>query len=48
MSQVLSTDAVAAHKTKDDLWIIIDEDVYDLTTFQNEHPGGQKSKRRLI
>ena len=39
MSQTFSASAVAAHKKADDLWIIVDEDVYDLTKFQTEHPG---------
>lgn len=39
MSKTFSKDAVAAHKKPDDLWIIVDEDVYDLTQFQAEHPG---------
>ena len=39
MSKTLSADDDAAHKSKDDLWIIVDDDVYDLTKFQNEHPG---------
>ena len=44
MSQRFSVADVAAHKTADDLWIIVDEDVYDLTSFADEHPGGKKSK----
>lgn len=24
--------------------VIVDDDAYDLTKFQEEHPGGQKSK----
>ncbi|KAL9116718.1 MAG: hypothetical protein Q9187_006753, partial [Circinaria calcarea] len=39
MSKVFSQSDVAAHKKPDDLWIIVDEDVYDLTQFQTEHPG---------
>ena len=39
MSKTLSKDDVSSHKTKDDLWIIVDDDVYDLTKFQDEHPG---------
>lgn len=39
MSQTLTKEAVAAHKKPDDLWIIVDDDVYDLTKFQTEHPG---------
>lgn len=39
MSKTFSQGDVAAHKTTDNLWIIVDEDVYDLTKFQDEHPG---------
>ncbi|QSS64532.1 hypothetical protein I7I51_01600 [Histoplasma capsulatum] len=45
MSGGFSADAVSAHNTPDNLWIIIDEDVYDLTKFQDEHPGGKKTSR---
>ena len=45
MSRTYSASDVAAHKKPDDLWIIVDDDVYDLTKFQEEHPGGKKSKR---
>lgn len=31
---------VAAHSTRDDAWIIIDERVYDVTRFIDKHPGG--------
>ena len=44
MSQRFSTADVASHNKADNLWIIVDEDVYDLTKFQNEHPGGKKSE----
>lgn len=43
MSQRFSAADVASHKTASDLYIIVDEDVYDLTKFQDEHPGGKKS-----
>ena len=39
MSKIFSQVDVAEHKKADDLWIIVDEDVYDLTKFQTEHPG---------
>ena len=39
MSKTFSQGDVAAHKKPDDLWVIVDEDVYDLTKFQTEHPG---------
>jgi cytochrome b involved in lipid metabolism len=44
MAQRFSKDDVAKHKTADDLYIVVDEDVYDLTKFADEHPGGKKSK----
>ncbi|KAF6227035.1 hypothetical protein HO133_008476 [Letharia lupina] len=47
MSKIFSKDEVASHKTKDDLWVIVDDDAYDLTKFQEEHPGGQKILQRV-
>ncbi|KAK2752612.1 hypothetical protein FQN55_006725 [Onygenales sp. PD_40] len=47
MSGVYSKDAVAGHNKPDSLWIIVDEDVYDLTKFQDEHPGGKKILQRV-
>lgn len=44
MSKRFSAADVASHKTANDLYIIVDEDVYDLTNFQEEHPGGKKSE----
>ena len=44
MSKSFSTSDVASHNKTDNLWIIVDQDVYDLTKFQEEHPGGKKSK----
>ena len=43
MSQRFSTADVASHNKADNLWLVIDEDVYDVTKFQDEHPGGKKS-----
>ena len=46
MSGSFAASDVASHNKPDNLWIIVDEDVYDLTTFQEEHPGGKKSKQQ--
>ena len=43
MSQSFTSGEVASHNKPDNLYIIVDEDVYDLTKFQEEHPGGKKS-----
>ena len=44
MSKTFSTADVGNHNKPTDLYIIVDEDVYDLTKFADEHPGGKKSK----
>ncbi|KAJ5965677.1 acyl-CoA dehydrogenase [Penicillium waksmanii] len=33
---------VASHNKSDDLWVIIDDKVFDLTNYMHEHPGGKK------
>ncbi|KAJ0122375.1 hypothetical protein J7T55_002888 [Diaporthe amygdali] len=42
MSQMFTTDDVASHNTPDSMWVIIDQSVYDVTKFQEDHPGGKK------
>ena len=39
MGKTFTTSDVASHNKPDNLYIIVDEDVYDLTKFQDEHPG---------
>ncbi|KAI9511847.1 acyl-CoA dehydrogenase NM domain-like protein [Russula earlei] len=38
--QKLTRDDVTKHNKEDDLWVVIDSKVYDLTRFKNLHPGG--------
>ncbi|CAG9988726.1 unnamed protein product [Clonostachys byssicola] len=40
-------DEIAAHNTIADLWVVIDNDVYDMTEFQHKHPGGYKVMRAV-
>ena len=47
MSKSFSQADVASHNKPDNLYIIVDEDVYDLRKFQEEHPGGKKILQRV-
>ncbi|CZR60599.1 probable cytochrome b5 [Phialocephala subalpina] len=48
MSKQFSTSDVAEHKDADKgMYIIIDENVYDVTGFVDEHPGGAKILKRV-
>lgn len=38
---------VAKHNTKDDLWVAVDGQVYNLTDFQKRHPGGAPILQRV-
>eukprot|EP00440_Ansanella_granifera_P026671 gb/GFBE01028964.1/.p1 GENE.gb/GFBE01028964.1/~~gb/GFBE01028964.1/.p1 ORF type:complete len:527 (+),score=143.33 gb/GFBE01028964.1/:1-1581(+) len=38
--KMFTREEVAGHNKRDDLWIIIDDDVYDLSSFGQLHPGG--------
>jgi cytochrome b involved in lipid metabolism len=42
--KTLTAAQVAEHNKPDDLWIIIDNEVYDVSNFKDEHPGGVKGK----
>ncbi|KAF4637126.1 hypothetical protein G7Y89_g965 [Cudoniella acicularis] len=47
MSKTFTQADVASHNKPDNLYVTIDEDVYDLTQFQDEHPGGKKILTRV-
>jgi len=47
MSKSFTANDVASHNKPDNLYIIVDHDVYDLTKFQEEHPGGKKILQRV-
>lgn len=38
--QKLSLDEIKKHDKNDDLWLIVDERVFDVTSFATQHPGG--------
>ncbi|KIA75575.1 cytochrome b5 [Aspergillus ustus] len=42
MPKTFTTAEVASHKTKGDLYIVIHDKIYDVTSFVDEHPGGEE------
>lgn len=40
--KTFTKEQVAEHNKANDLWIIVNGKVFDLTKFVNEHPGGKK------
>ncbi|XP_019768728.1 cytochrome b5 isoform X2 [Dendroctonus ponderosae] len=42
MSKELSFEEIKQHNDRQSTWFVINNDVYDVTTFLNEHPGGEE------
>lgn len=42
-NQHISALEVSAHKAADDCWIVVDNQVWDISDFLSEHPGGPSS-----
>lgn len=40
--KVYTFDEVSTHDSVDDLWIVYDGKVYDVTKYVDEHPGGEE------
>merc|ERR1712039_139630 len=34
---------VAKHASETDCWVVVGEEVYDVTNFMGDHPGGKKA-----
>ena len=47
MSKTFSQSDVSSHNKPDSLFIVIDGDVYDVTKFQDDHPGGKKILQKV-
>jgi fatty acid desaturase 2 (delta-6 desaturase) len=35
-------DEIRSHNKKNDLWVVVEDNVYNLTGFRRIHPGGEK------
>ncbi|KAF5981650.1 CYB2-lactate dehydrogenase cytochrome b2 [Fusarium coicis] len=43
MAKKVSVAEIRRHGTQEDLWIVVNGEVYDMTEFAPEHPGGEES-----
>lgn len=46
-TRLISSGEVSEHNTQDDLWIIVNGQVFDITVYQHEHPGGEKVFKKV-
>lgn len=42
MTQTITLDEVKQHNSRDSVWFVIHNKVYDVTKFMEEHPGGEE------
>ncbi|PRP89639.1 hypothetical protein PROFUN_00903 [Planoprotostelium fungivorum] len=42
MSKTFSLQEISSHNTEKDCWVVVDGNIYDVTSFLPEHPGGKK------
>ncbi|KAL3751507.1 hypothetical protein ACJRO7_012354 [Eucalyptus globulus] len=40
ITKLYSMQEASQHNTKEDCWIVIDDKVYDVSSYMDEHPGG--------
>ncbi|XP_021845056.1 cytochrome b5 [Spinacia oleracea] len=40
LTKLFSMEEAAQHNTKDDCWVVIDGKVYDVSSYLDDHPGG--------
>lgn len=46
--ELLSTHEISNHNTPDDCWIVVDNQVWDVTDFLDKHPGGSTSESCIL
>lgn len=44
MSRTISANEIILHNKSDDIWIVVNGNVYDMTEFAPDHPGGPESE----
>lgn len=42
MTQIVTLEEVKQHNTRNSVWFVIHNKVYDVTKFMDEHPGGEE------
>ena len=42
MTQIITLEEVKKHNTRDSVWFVIHNKIYDVTKFMDEHPGGEE------
>ncbi|PIM99080.1 Cytochrome b5 [Handroanthus impetiginosus] len=40
LTKLYTMEEASQHNTSDDCWVVVDGKVYDVTTYLDEHPGG--------
>ena len=43
MARIISALEISKHCLPEDLWIVVDDTVYEMTDFAPDHPGGANS-----
>ena len=46
-TRLISAAEVSEHSTQQDLWIIVNGQVFDITVYQHEHPGGERVFKKV-
>ena len=42
MTKTITLAQVSQHKTRSDLWLVVENKVYNVSKFLDEHPGGEE------
>jgi cytochrome b involved in lipid metabolism len=48
MAKKVSVAEIRQHGIQEDVWIVVNGEVFDMTEYAPEHPGGEESKSTLM